>query len=90
MKLLGKLCAFFRKRKLDAELAEEMRYHVELQTEQHIAAGMNPDEARYAVLRQVGPFPLYLGTGEGVERAVFGGRNCVRSFALRSERWASL
>lgn len=31
-----------------------MRLHVELQTERNVAAGMNPDEARYAAQRQFG------------------------------------
>lgn len=35
-------------------MAEEMRLHVELQTERNRAAGMPPDEARYAALRQFG------------------------------------
>ncbi len=46
--------ALFQKRKLDAEMTEEMRAHVELQTERNIRAGMKPDEARYAALRQFG------------------------------------
>jgi hypothetical protein len=35
-------------------MADEMRAHVELQTERNIAAGMNADEARFAALRQFG------------------------------------
>ncbi len=49
-----RLRALFRKGKLDAEMGEEMRHHVELQTELNRKAGMNPDEARYAALRQFG------------------------------------
>ena len=54
MKLLRRLRAFFRKETLDREMSEEMRLHIELQTELNRAAGMNPDEARYAALRQFG------------------------------------
>ncbi len=54
MKFFRKLRAFFRKDKLDVEMAEEMRLHVELQTERNIAAGMSSEEARYAALRQFG------------------------------------
>lgn len=54
MKLLRRLRSLFRRDKLDAEMVEEMRLHVELQTERNIAAGMSPDEARYAALRQFG------------------------------------
>jgi predicted permease len=35
-------------------MAEEIRLHLELQTEQNLAAGMDPDEARYAALRKFG------------------------------------
>jgi len=54
MKLLRKIFALFRRRKLDAEMSEEMQHHVELQTGRNLEAGMNPDEARYAALRQFG------------------------------------
>jgi predicted permease len=53
-KLKNRLHSLFRKGKLDAEMAEEMRHHVELQTESNVKAGMNPDEAHYAALRQFG------------------------------------
>jgi hypothetical protein len=46
--------ALFAKRKLDAEMHEEMRSHVEMQTRENIDAGMSPEEARYAALRQFG------------------------------------
>lgn len=54
MKFLRRLRALFRREKLDAEMAEEMRLHMELQTERNIAAGMSVDEARYAALREFG------------------------------------
>ena len=46
--------SLFRRKQLDAEMCEEMRLHVELQTERNVVAGMSPDEARYAALRQFG------------------------------------
>ncbi len=46
--------ALFRKRQLDAEMDEEMRSHLELRTQANIEAGMNPEEARFAALRQFG------------------------------------
>ena len=54
MKLLRKFFALFRRRKLDADMTEEMRLHVEMQVERHVRDGMNPDEARYAALREFG------------------------------------
>jgi hypothetical protein len=46
--------AIFQARKLDAELDKEMRAHIEMRTEANIEAGMNPEEARFAALRQFG------------------------------------
>ena len=46
--------ALFRQRKLDADMAEEMREHLERRCEANIAAGMAPDEARYAAQRAFG------------------------------------
>ena len=40
--------------KLDADMNEEMRSHIELRTQANIEAGMNPEEARFAALRQFG------------------------------------
>jgi predicted permease len=54
MNLLRKIHSLFRRGKLDAEMTAEIQAHIELQTERNIAAGMNPDEARYAALRQFG------------------------------------
>src|SRR5438876_4363881 len=53
-KLQLRLRALFQKRKLDAEMDEEMRSHIAMQTQENIDAGMNPEEARYAALRQFG------------------------------------
>jgi putative ABC transport system permease protein len=46
--------ALFHKRSLEAEMAEEMRAHVEMQTHENTEAGMEPEEARFAALRQFG------------------------------------
>ena len=54
MKLLRKLRTLFRKEKLDAEMAEEMRLHLELQAAENAKRGMASDEARYAALRSFG------------------------------------
>ena len=49
-----KIRAVFRKSDLDAEMNEEMRRHIEMRTQQNIEAGMSPEEARFAALRQFG------------------------------------
>jgi putative ABC transport system permease protein len=54
MKLLRRLAALFRKEKIDAEMTEELRAHVELRTQRNLASGMSPDAAHYAALRAFG------------------------------------
>ena len=54
MKLLRQLRALFRKETLDREMSDEMRAHVELQTDLNRKAGMDPDAARYAAQRKFG------------------------------------
>jgi putative ABC transport system permease protein len=44
----------FRKSKLENQLDSELRFHVEQQTADNIAAGMNPEEARRSALAQFG------------------------------------
>ncbi len=53
-KLRLRFRALFQKRKLDADMAEEMRAHIEMRTRENIEAGMSADEARYAAMRQFG------------------------------------
>jgi predicted permease len=48
------LSRLFRRRKQEAQLDSELRFHVEQQTADNIAAGMNPDEARRRALAQFG------------------------------------
>lgn len=51
---LSRLRAVRRKAKLDEELDEEVRFHLEMETEENIRRGMSADEARYAALRRFG------------------------------------
>ena len=46
-----RLRSLFRRGQVEAELNEELRYHLERQIEVNIAAGMSIEEARYAALR---------------------------------------
>src|ERR1043165_5096867 len=48
------LSAIFRRRKMDSDLDEELRAHIEAQTQENIAAGMAPYEARRAAMREFG------------------------------------
>ena len=52
-------CAFrlrglFAHKRLERELDDEVRFHLEMQIEDNLKAGMNPAEARYAALRSFG------------------------------------
>jgi hypothetical protein len=40
--------------RLDEELSLELRFHLDQQTDEHIAAGMTPRDARFAALREMG------------------------------------
>jgi hypothetical protein len=42
------------KEQMNQDMDEEMRAHIELRTQANIAAGMSPEEARYAALRSFG------------------------------------
>jgi predicted permease len=53
-KIKSAVIALFRKRELDSEMDEEMRSHIQLRTEANIQAGMSPEEAQFAALRQFG------------------------------------
>jgi len=48
------LRALLHKPRAKRELDEELRGHIELQTEQNILMGMNPEEARYAARKAFG------------------------------------
>jgi len=54
MKLLRKIAGLFRKGKLDADMDEEVRLHLEHRTWENLAAGLAPEEARFAALRKFG------------------------------------
>src|SRR6266436_2137499 len=51
---LTRFRGLFRKAELDRAMDNEMRSHIEMQTQENIEAGMNSEEAYYAALRQFG------------------------------------
>jgi putative ABC transport system permease protein len=53
-KLKTALWALFRRSQAERELDEELRQHIDQQTEQNIRLGMNPDEARITAHRTFG------------------------------------
>jgi predicted permease len=52
--LLFRLQPLFRRNKIEAGLADELRSHLEFATEAHLAAGLTPAEARRAAERELG------------------------------------
>src|SRR5262252_2833566 len=69
--LKARLRALLRKSEMERELDEELRHHMERQTEQNVRLGMNPEEARREARKAFG----------GVEQAM------ERSRDARGMRW---
>ncbi|HEX5083316.1 MAG TPA: ABC transporter permease [Blastocatellia bacterium] len=78
-KLRLRLRALFFKPKMEDELDEEVRFHLEREIEENIARGMSPEEAHYAALRSFG----------GVERVKEESRD-ERGIRLFDEVWQDL
>src|SRR5262249_37010797 len=78
-KLRLRLRAFFYKSKMEEELDEEVRFHLEREIEENIARGMSPEDARFAALRSFG----------GVERVKEESRD-ERGIRLMEELWQDL
>src|SRR5262252_8129710 len=78
-KLRLRLRALFFKPKMEEELDEEVRFHLEREIEENIVRGMRPEEARYAALRSFG----------GVERVKEESRD-ERGVRLLDEIWQDL
>ena len=49
-----RLLGLFRKKNREAEMTQEIQQHVDRLTERNIAAGMSPEKARHAALREFG------------------------------------
>ena len=54
MSLRAKLASLFRRQKLDTDMAEEMRLHLEQRTRENLVRGLSPEEARLAALKKFG------------------------------------
>jgi len=53
-KIVHRIRALFLRDRLDQELAEELRFHLEQQIAEDIASGMNPEQARADALKNLG------------------------------------
>src|SRR5690349_10569332 len=69
-KLPLRLRSLFRKQRVENELNDELRFHLEKLLEENVAQGMSAEEARYAALREFG----------GVEQAK---EECRDSWGMR-------
>jgi putative ABC transport system permease protein len=78
-KMRTRLRALRHRAEMERELDEELRIHIEQQTEQNIRLGMSPDEARYAALKGFG----------GVEQAKERSRD-TRGIQWLEELWQDL
>ncbi len=78
-KLRMRLRAIFFKPKMEEELDEEVRFHLERECEENIARGMRPEDARLAAIRNFG----------GVERVKEESRD-ERGIRLLEEVWQDL
>ena len=50
----ARLRGLFERKRLERELDDEVRFHLEMQIDDNLKAGMNPAEARHAALRSFG------------------------------------
>src|SRR5262250_367914 len=69
--LMSRLRALFRRESVLRDIEEELRVHVEMETETNIKRGMPPDEARAAALKSFGNL----------------GRNTERGYDIRGGGW---
>src|SRR5215813_6051714 len=54
LQLWRRLLFYLRRDQFDRELAEEMKFHLDLKAEENLSAGMSSQEARLAARRQFG------------------------------------
>src|ERR1700690_3806435 len=52
--MLSRIASLFRGRKLDADLEDELRSHIDLAVEENQKRGMSPQQARTAAMRSFG------------------------------------
>src|SRR5947208_17161581 len=76
-KLLLRLRSLFRRPAVDHELDAELRFHLEQQIAENLAAGMSLEEARFAARRKIGGL-VQIKEECREERRVDLKENCVR------------
>src|SRR5229473_1279635 len=54
MSLMKRFTTLFRQRQLDQDLRDELRSHIEMRAEDHVADGMAEDDAKISAIRRFG------------------------------------
>ena len=62
---MRRLMALFRKERLEEELDEELRSHLEMLVEENLRKGICPEDARYIALRSFGGVEQAIGNQGG-------------------------
>ncbi|MEO7797585.1 MAG: ABC transporter permease [Opitutaceae bacterium] len=68
---LHRLCGLFRRDRLEAEMKAEMQAHLDRLTERNLAAGMTPDDARHAALREFGGMAQFAEEARDEQRSLW-------------------
>ena len=82
-----RLRALIRRERADAELSRELRLHLDQESEEYIARGMSPEEARRAALRRFGSVTTVqeecrdMRRTQYIENVIQDSRYAVRTFA---------
>ena len=92
MQRLGELwrtfLAMVGRRRLDRDLAEEMRFHLEMKAQEHLDAGMKSEEAHFAAQRQFGNQTLLQEVSREAVPQDVRGHGFVTPMARAAERTA--
>src|SRR5262245_17384784 len=66
------ICRYaFRRRRVEEELDEELRYHIDRQMREELNSGLPPEEARAAAIRSMGPIARSIDESRDVTRVKF-------------------
>lgn len=69
--ILHRACGLFRRDRIEAEMKAEMQAHLEGLSERNRAAGMTPDEARHAAMREFGGLAQFAEQARDEQRSLW-------------------
>ncbi len=82
MSWINRLIGSLRKDKLDEHLDDELRFHIEMRTQEFVAAGMQPEEARRHALRLFGNQMLLKESAHAERHYIYDRRRDSAEFPL--------